>query len=58
MGHTESYMGFKKSDWPLWAGTMFDAHMSYPFITGGILFFLESVSRRLRLHRVQLVNER
>lgn len=61
MGITDSYMGLGRLMGPLWAGMMFDGHVTYPFITGAILFFilfLVSVGRWFLFSEAEPANQR
>ncbi len=40
MGIAESYLSLGRTIGPLWAGTLFDIYISYPFISGMLIFFL------------------
>ncbi len=40
MGIAESYMSLGRILGPLWAGLAFDVNYYYPFLSGGIIFFL------------------
>ena len=55
MGLNNSFMSLGGIVGPIWAGTVLDINLSYPFITGAFIMFLGFIAALIFLRREKIL---
>ena len=57
MGLANSYMSFGRIFGPLWAGTMIDINIIFPYLSGAIVFFILFIAAMIWMKHSRSITE-